>query len=57
MTAVADGRISWLGNKAVHCSGGGSFTALESTGIVNPVSEATQATYALATWWSTCCAA
>ena len=46
MTAAADGRISWLGNKTVHCSAGGYFTALESTGIGNPVSEDTQATYA-----------
>ncbi len=35
-----------LGNKTVHCSEGGYFTALDSTGIGNPVSEATQATYA-----------
>ena len=30
----------------MHCSEGGYFTALDSTGIGNPVSEDTQATYA-----------
>ena len=35
-----------LGQKMVHCSEGGYFTALDSAGIGNPVSEDTQATYA-----------
>jgi hypothetical protein len=37
---------SALGPKPVHCSEGGYFTALESTAVGNPVSEATQAVYA-----------
>jgi hypothetical protein len=37
---------SELGNKVVHCSEGGYFTALGSTGVGNPVSEGAQAIYA-----------
>jgi hypothetical protein len=37
---------SGLGNKVVHCSEGGYFTSLDSTGVGNPVSEAAQAMYA-----------